>query len=325
MGVDLGQWLRLSGLDETQLADPALHMSHATFQRLFLDAVAMAREPALGLFVGERLVGSTHGIVGYAMLNSGTLREALGLLAALHAPAHAARRLVDAVASQRGARPRHGNVSAGRTRAHAARGRHPVRQEPRWTRARWESADVQYVAFPFPAPRYASLARQFFRCEVRYAQAWAGFALPARTLDVPLRLADPAAFQEAARICQQELDKLAASDSTALPGPSPAARKADRLPVARRSRRGTSTSRPAPCTGGWRRRARRSVNCSRKCVTPSPSSTFDRVASASTRSPTRLAIPTPQTSGAHSSAGSRLRLPPTVPAERNLPAATDRA
>ncbi|MDQ1242252.1 MAG: hypothetical protein QG601_1152 [Pseudomonadota bacterium] len=214
MGVDLGHWLRLSGLDETQLADPALHISHATFQRLFLSAVTMAREPALGLFVGERLVGSTHGIVGYAMLNSGTLREALGLLQ------HYMPLRMPLVALSMQSQRSEVRVCVTATC--------PLEELERTLleavilsvknlldTSSMGVADVQYVAFPFPAPRYASLARQFFRCEVRYAQAWAGFALPTRTLDVPLRLADPAAFREAARICQQELDKLSASDSTA--------------------------------------------------------------------------------------------------------------
>ena len=214
MGVDLGYWLRLSGLDEVQLADPKLHMSYATFQRLFLDAVTMAREPALGLFVGERLVGSTHGIVGYAMLNSGTLREALGLLQ------HYMPLRMPLVAL---------SMHSHRTEMHVCvTGTCPLDELERTLleavilsvknlvdTSSMGVADVQYVAFPFAAPRYANLARQFFRCEVRYAQGWAGFALPASTLDMPLRLADPAAFQEAARICQQELDKLSASDSTA--------------------------------------------------------------------------------------------------------------
>ena len=214
MGVDLGHWLRLSGLDEAQLADPTLHMTPATFQRLFLDAVTMAREPALGLFVGERLVGSTHGIVGYAMLNSGTLREALGLLQ------HYMPLRMPLVAL---------SMRSHRTEMHVCvTTTYPLDELARTLleavilsvknlvdTSSMGVADVQYAAFPFPAPRYASLARQFFRCEVRYAQDWAGFALPARVLDLPLRLADPAAFKEAARICQQELDKLSASDSAA--------------------------------------------------------------------------------------------------------------
>jgi hypothetical protein len=74
---------------------------------------------------------------------------------------------------------------------------------------------VGEVAFPFEAPGYADLARDLFGAPVRYAQSWAGFTLPLQALDVPLRLADPEAFRDAAMICQRELDKLTASESMA--------------------------------------------------------------------------------------------------------------
>ena len=47
------------------------------------------------------------------------------------------------------------------------------------------------------------------------ARVWAGFPLPVQALDVPLKLADPEAFRDAAMICQRELDKLTASESMA--------------------------------------------------------------------------------------------------------------
>lgn len=214
MGVDVERWLELSRLTEKQLADPALAIPHATFHKLFLNAAAMAREPALGLFVGERLAGSTHGIVGYATLNSGTLREAVELLERymplrmpLLAVSHETRR------------------SEVRVRVAEV---YPLGELQRMLletavlsiKNLLDSSSmgvcrIQRVTFPFAPPRYANIARQIFNCEVRYGDSWAGFVLPASVMDVPLRLADPAAFQEAARICQQELDKLTANDTTA--------------------------------------------------------------------------------------------------------------
>lgn len=214
MGVDVKRWLELSGLTEKQLSDPALVIPHATFHKLFLNAAAMAREPALGLFVAERLIGSTHGIVGFAALNSGTLRKAVELLERympLRMP------LVAVSHQSRG--------SALRVRVTEV---YPLGELQRMlleaavltTKNLLDSSSmgvcrVQRVTFPFAAPKYASLARQFFKCDVRYGDSWAGFVLPAKGIDIPLRLADPAAFQEAARICQQELDKLTANETTA--------------------------------------------------------------------------------------------------------------
>jgi AraC-like DNA-binding protein len=50
---------------------------------------------------------------------------------------------------------------------------------------------------------------------VKYGQSWAGVVLPREVVDVPLKMADPEAFREAALICQRELDKLTANESLA--------------------------------------------------------------------------------------------------------------
>jgi AraC-like DNA-binding protein len=77
------------------------------------------------------------------------------------------------------------------------------------------ACQVREVAFPFEAPDYAALAREIFGCPVRYGQSWAGFAVAPSVLDLPIKLADPAAFQEAKDVCQRELDRLAANETLA--------------------------------------------------------------------------------------------------------------
>ena len=54
LGADVGHWLKLSGLTETQLNDSSFTFGFSVFRQLVLDALALTREPALGLFVGER-------------------------------------------------------------------------------------------------------------------------------------------------------------------------------------------------------------------------------------------------------------------------------
>jgi AraC-like DNA-binding protein len=72
---------------------------------------------------------------------------------------------------------------------------------------------VLKVAFPFPAPDYAALARDMFRCDVAYGQSWAGLSFPLEAQQIPIKLADQQAFDEANRICQLELAKLSANTS----------------------------------------------------------------------------------------------------------------
>jgi AraC-like DNA-binding protein len=77
------------------------------------------------------------------------------------------------------------------------------------------ACQVREVAFPFEAPDYAPLACEIFGCQVRYGQSWAGFSVARSVLDLPIKLADQAAFQEAAEVCQRELDRLAANETLA--------------------------------------------------------------------------------------------------------------
>jgi AraC-like DNA-binding protein len=74
---------------------------------------------------------------------------------------------------------------------------------------------VRAIAFPFAAPDYAPLAREIFGCQVHYDQSWAGFSVARAALELPIKLADQAAFQEAAEICQRELERLAANETLA--------------------------------------------------------------------------------------------------------------
>ncbi|HEY8027085.1 MAG TPA: AraC family transcriptional regulator [Burkholderiaceae bacterium] len=212
IGADVGGWLASVKLTESQLDDPSLIIPYTVLRRLIVDAMRITNEPALGLLVGDRLAANTHGILGYAAMNSGTIRQAVELL-------------------ERYLRVRTSLVML----RHEVRGelvnivfeefyplgdiRRPVLEAVSLTiknlldHINGGAALVRQVAFPFEAPAYAALARDLFKCEVLYAQPWTGFALPLNAIDKPLKMADPATFQDAVGICQRELDKLTRDES----------------------------------------------------------------------------------------------------------------
>jgi AraC-like DNA-binding protein len=200
-------WLGEQALARTALDEPSFTLSFEAFESLVLRAPEMTNEPAFGLLVGERLVATTHGMLGYAALNSGTVRAALELV-------------------ERFIQVRFSLLSLSlRTRGEWLEVRF-VETRPLGALARpvLESVMVSVkqvlvalargvcplasVSFPFATPPYAELSRELFGCEVRYEAKWAGFTLPLSGVDVPLKTADPEAFREAAAICERELDKL---------------------------------------------------------------------------------------------------------------------
>lgn len=213
-GVPVARWLALNGLDEARLGDPSLVVTFPLFRRLLLDALRLADEPALGLFVGERLLASTHGMVGYAVVNSGTVAQALDVCERFS-------RLRTSLVTMRH------ELRGGDVRVRFAETR-PLGelQRPILEAVMLSIANVfaaismggarpRYAAFAGAAPAYRALAQQLFGCPVRYGQTWSGFVLPRAALDLPCKLADPDAFREAAAVCQRELERLVADESLA--------------------------------------------------------------------------------------------------------------
>ena len=211
-GADVGRWLAQSGLREAQLEDAALNVPFSVFRQLVLDALAITQEPALGLLLGERLPVNTHGMLGYAAMNSGTLRQALELferfmplrtsLLSMNHEIHGSE--VRVVFGE--PRPL-GDIRGTVLEAVMLTVKNALDYISLGT------CGISRVAFPFAEPEHAALARDLFRCEVGFGQTWAGFALPLDAIDLPLKLADSATFQEAALICQRELEKLASRES----------------------------------------------------------------------------------------------------------------
>ncbi|MES2819078.1 MAG: AraC family transcriptional regulator [Pseudomonadota bacterium] len=71
--------LQDSGLTSADLATPDKLISHAQELRVFANAIQCTRDPALGLSLGLRMHVSAYGMLGYSMLASRTLRDALEL------------------------------------------------------------------------------------------------------------------------------------------------------------------------------------------------------------------------------------------------------
>lgn len=214
VGADVPAWLAGCGLTAGALEGPSLTIGQAGFERLVLGAIQATGEPALGLFVGQRLVASAHGMLGYAALSSGTIREALALLERYSGVRTSL--LAVSTSSARGVvRVRFSEALP------LGAVRRPLLEAVVLSIKNvlgvmsMGACPVLEVAFPFEAPEYAPLARELFGCEVRYGRAWAGFALPANAMDARLAMADPEASREAAQICQRELDRLAADESIA--------------------------------------------------------------------------------------------------------------
>lgn len=211
-GGDVARWLGRSGLTEDELASAPVEVDAARFAALIGDAYALTGQPALGLFVGQRLVLASHGMVGFAAMSSRTVREGLELIARFT-------RLRTSLISMVIERTASGiRVRFEENRPLEALAR-PVLEAIVLSVAKelgpfsGGACRVDRVAFSFAEPDYAALARRLFGCEVHYGASWTGLEVPLQGLDAPLTTGDPEALMEAARICERELERVTASTS----------------------------------------------------------------------------------------------------------------
>lgn len=202
-------WLQSCGLNGQQLDEPNFQPDYTLFNRLIQSALTLSNEPALGLLVGEQLHINTHGILGFAALQSASLRQTIQLLErylALRTTLVSLRHIHDAEKRQEHLQliPCYplGAIECSVLEAVLLAIKNVL------SAIAQGSIPLQQVSFPAPTPDYAPLAQTLFACPVLYVQPWAGLTFASDWLDQPLRMADPEAFREAELICQRELNKL---------------------------------------------------------------------------------------------------------------------
>jgi AraC-like DNA-binding protein len=214
-GLSLAEWLAVAGLTEGAVQVSDALITTGQFQVLITEAVRRAREPGLGLFIGRRLGVNSHGIVGEMAVSAETVGDAM---LAIQQYSRLRTTLLDISASEV-----EGCVEL--------RLRPTVALEPAVERVLLEAVTVsiqnvirevtnrlpviETVLFRYPSPDYADLARSVFGVDVRYDADASGLRADLAMLATPLELADPTAFEVAARICDEQLKAVSPSATVA--------------------------------------------------------------------------------------------------------------
>lgn len=203
-GADAEGWRARHGLDDRAGSLGTVAFSAPGLVALVADAVATARDPALGLLVGERLAAAAHGVVGHAVLHSRTLGEALDVLvryAALRMPALVFEGAIEGGTWWLRLRPAMPLGAAERPLIEAS-----LLALHRLLATLLDGpSPVTAVQLPHPLGRERALATALFGQAVDDAAAVAGLAIPRAVLDARLPLADPEAFALAERQCREDL------------------------------------------------------------------------------------------------------------------------
>jgi AraC-like DNA-binding protein len=213
VGGDVAAWLSLGGLRPAQLNGELSSLSLDAFSRLVEGAIALTREPALGLLVGDRLRINTLGVLGFAAMTGASLRQVAELLVryvglrtslvSLEVQVHRAELRLVVVES----------VALGSVRRSVLEAVVlALKNALEFSAA--GSSPVSRVAFSLPPPAYADFAHELVRCDLDWSSRWNGVALPLARADEPLSAADAAAFSQAEQMCQRELLRWANLQTT---------------------------------------------------------------------------------------------------------------
>lgn len=172
MGTNPADWLTQCGVEPQQLDDLGYQPGLPLFCRLIEHALELTGEPALGLLVYERLGISTHGILGFAALQSESLRQAIQLVERYLAVRTTLVTL------------RHEHDEAAQLERIQFAASYPLGNIERTVmetvmlaiRSIFDTitpsnARVNQVNFSFLEPCYADLASEMFNCPVTYAQS----------------------------------------------------------------------------------------------------------------------------------------------------------
>lgn len=212
MGVDVERWLAMSQLSEAKLSSRTFKLDSLRFEAIICSAIAMTGEPALGLLVGQRLTIASHGLLGLAVVSCSTVLEGAEVLARFM-PVRTSLVSFAVEGTPQGARVCFDGAGLVGDTRRAVLEAVVLSVKNVLDTISVGHCQVSGVAFAFEDPGYASLARELFGCEIEYGASWSGFSLPLKSLEAPLKTADPEALREAALVCQRELDALTADAS----------------------------------------------------------------------------------------------------------------
>jgi AraC-like DNA-binding protein len=190
------------------LAEPGARLTLAQIETLVAQARALTREPGLGLYLGLQMSISSHGYLGFAAMSAATVRDAL-TLATRFAPTR---------------------TDALRLRLHEDAGAAALVVEERvplgsardfvilallvgiWQMGRaltGQDLDGR-LEVAFAEPAYMARFGPFAGGRLRFEQPAHQLVFDAKVLELPMKMADPAAARLAADACERELAALRA-------------------------------------------------------------------------------------------------------------------
>lgn len=202
-------FLQVTGFNSERLEQPMVNFNWQEFEQFILQAKNLTNAN-IALMVGKDLLINTHGSLGYVAMNCASIRQFVEVFVRF-LPLRTDLVLVKSCVKNGFLRMQ---MQAARSLGEIERLVFEVIMlaiKNVFDYITMGNAQFTQVAFSFPKNKNFILAQNVFACELLYDQSWTGFAFPLEEVDKPLLIADKDAFEKAAKLCREELQKLYAN------------------------------------------------------------------------------------------------------------------
>ena len=211
-GVDVERWLKNANLNLDQLSIPSHKISFTQFTRLVSTAVTLSNEPAIGLKVGKKLGLTAHGMLGYAIIASGSVREMVEIFSRFLNTRTPLLRVNIESSEKILTINLHECYPLNTIKI-------PFLESAIFTiynllmQITQNSAPISKISFPYAKPAYEKEYISCFNYPIDFDCRVASISLLQSEIDRPLLMRDQASLEQAKNICEQELLKLQIEES----------------------------------------------------------------------------------------------------------------
>lgn len=211
--LDSAAWLKQNHITANQLTNFDETIDFATYEALILSAIEMSKNDALGLYIGERIGLTSHGMLGFALLNSSSIREAM-TIAQEYINTRTPFISIEIVETSEDFTIIFNEIMSFETVKKTFLEAGFVTFHNILSQLTFAALKLSSVHFNYAKPHYSSKYSEFFDCPVEFHQAKNQMCFPVSLLNIPLRLSDPVSLKQAKQLCDAELAKMARNNQT---------------------------------------------------------------------------------------------------------------
>ncbi|WP_293750878.1 AraC family transcriptional regulator [uncultured Paraglaciecola sp.] len=205
---DSNVWLQQNHLTANQLANSEETINFATYESLILSAITMAENDALGLYIGERIGITSHGMLGFALLNCSSIREAMAMVQE-YINTRTPFISIEIAETTEDFKIIFKEIMPFETIKRTFLEAMFVTFHNILSQLTFSALKISSVHFNYASPHYADQYSNFFDCPIEFNQTKNEMHFAAKMLNIPLRLADPISLKQARQLCDAELAKMA--------------------------------------------------------------------------------------------------------------------